>query len=139
MTKTKKSWLARLEEADRKAQTRLEKQNNSDVKAIFQKSKRRTRKQTEQEKTHKLTMFVYGFFVIEVCILGGLFLTAQISQDYALSLGAMLHLYLWSAILSFLGIVIGVVALVKRPRVYYIHFPLLFNCLLGLYIVGLFF
>lgn len=137
MTENKKSWFSRLEEADQKAQARLDKENNSGAKTIVQKNKRRTRKQTEREKTHKLIVFIYGFFVIEVCILGGLFLIAQISQDYALSLGAMLHFYLWSAILSFLGIVIGVVALVKRPKVYYVHFPLFLNCLLALYILSL--
>ena len=91
MTENKKSWFSRLEEADQKAQARLDKENNSGAKTIVQKNKRRTRKQTEREKTHKLIVFIYGFFVIEVCILGGLFLIAQISQDYALSLGAMLH------------------------------------------------
>ena len=126
MTRNKKSWLARLEEADKKDQARLDRENNSDIKTIFQKSKMRARKQTEQEKTLKLAVLVYGFFILEVCTLGGLSLGSSTTQN----LGSGLQLFVWSAVLSIASVVIGIVALVKRPRLFYMHVPLILNCLI---------
>lgn len=94
------------------------------------------RKQTEQEQTRKLTVFVYGFFILEACTLGGLFLGNSVSQDYGSSLGFALQLFFWSAIFSFASIVIGIFTLVARPRLFYMHIPLLFNCLIFIYILG---
>lgn len=131
MTKNKKSWLARLEESDQKDQARLDKDSGSSVKTIFQRSKVRARKQTEQEKTLKLTVFVYGFFILEVCTLGGLTLGSSSKQDYGSNLALGLQLFVLSAILSIFGIVIGIVALVKRPRLFYIHIPLIINGLIA--------
>ncbi|MNX97564.1 hypothetical protein D3C86_1299370 [compost metagenome] len=127
MTKNKKNWITRFEESDLKAQARLDKENNSGVKTIFQNSKARSRKQSEQEKTLNLTVFVYGFFILEVCMLGGLFLGDSSNSS---SLASGLQLLLGLAILSVASVVIGIVALVKRPRVFYIHIPFILNCLL---------
>lgn len=129
MTKNKKNWITRFEESDRKAQARLDKENNSGVKTILQNSKARSRKQSEQEKTLNLTVFVYGFFILEVCMLGGLFL-GDSSNSNSSSLASGLQLLLGLAILSAASVVIGIVALVKRPRVFYIHIPFILNCLL---------
>jgi hypothetical protein len=131
MTKNKKSWLARLEESDQKAQARLNKEGGSGVKTIFQKSKIRAHKQTEQETTLKLTVFVYGFFILEICTLGGLSLGSSSAEDYGASLVQGLQLFIWSAILAFTSIVIGIVALIKRPRLFYMHIPLILNCLIA--------
>ena len=130
MTKNKKSWLARLEEIDQKDQARLDKENNSSIKTIFQKSKRRARKQTEREKTLRLTLIVYGFFILEVCTLGGLSLGSSASQEYGSSLRSAILFILWSAVLSVASIVIGIVALKMRPRLFYMHIPFILNCLL---------
>lgn len=131
MTKNKKSWLARLEESDQKDQARLDKDNGSSVKTIFQKTKVRARKQSKQETTLKLTVLVYGFFILEICTLGGLTLGSSSKQDYGSNLALGLQLFVLSAILSIFGIALGIVALVKRPRLFYIHIPLIINSLIA--------
>jgi hypothetical protein len=128
MTKTKKSWLDRLEDVDRKDQARLDRVNNSgNGKTIFQKSKRRrSGKQAEQEKTLKLTFVVYVFFIIEVCTLGGLVLGDSGNPSVA----STIAIIAWSAILSISSVVMGAIALMMRPHVLYIHIPFILNCLL---------
>lgn len=126
----KKSWLTRLDEADQKDQARLDRKANSGVETIFQKNKSRVRKQTKQEKTLRLTLVVYGFFILEVCTLGGLLLGNSASQEYGSSLGHTILFILWSAVLSVASIAIGIVALKKRPRLFYMHIPFILNCLL---------
>lgn len=124
----KKSWLARLEEIDRKDQSRLDKKNSSvGVHTVFQSNKRRrSGKQAEQEKTIKLTFIVYVFFIIEICTLAGVVLGDSGNS----SLASGLAVIVWAAILSILGVAVGIVALAIRPRPLYIHIPFILNCLL---------
>jgi hypothetical protein len=130
MTTNKRTWLTRLDEMDRKAQARLDKENNSDVKTIFKKSKTRSRRQTEQETTLKLAVSVYGFFILEICTLGGLSLGSSTTQGNDVSIASGLQLFIWSAMLAVASVAIGIVALVKRPRLFYMHVPLILNCLI---------
>lgn len=130
MTTNKRSWLTRLDEMDRKAQARLDKENNSDIKAIFKKNKTRSRRQTEEETTLKLAVSVYGFFILEICTLGGLSLGSSTMQGSDASIGSGLQLFVWSAMLAIASVAIGIVALVKRPRLFYMHVPLILNSLI---------
>ncbi|MDB5187223.1 MAG: hypothetical protein JWM07_695 [Candidatus Saccharibacteria bacterium] len=123
----KKNWLARLDEIDQKAQARLDKDNNSDIKTLFKKSKTRSRKPNKEETTLKLATFVYGFFLLEVCTLAGLSLGPSATQDSGSSIGSDLQLFVWLAMLAIASVAIGIVALVKRPRLFYMHIPLLLN------------
>lgn len=126
----KKSWLSRLEEIDIKEQTRLDKEGSSvGVKTIFQpRKKRRSGKQVENEKTIKLAFVVYMFFIIEICTLGGLLLGDSGSSSF----GSIIALIVWSAMLSVFSIAIGIIALIMRPHLLYIHIPFILNCLLFL-------
>jgi hypothetical protein len=130
MTRNKKSWLDRLDEIDQKAQKHLDKENTKGARTIFQKSKLRPRRQTDQEKTLKLTVTVYVFFIFEVFTLGGLFLRDSAPQEYGSSLASGLQAFIWLGILSIASVAIGVVALIKKPRLFYMHVPLIINCLL---------
>lgn len=130
MTTNKRSWLTRLDEMDRKAQARLDKENNSDIKTIFKKNKTRSRRQTEEETTLKLAVSVYSFFILEICTLGGLSLGSSTMQGSDASIGSGLQLFVWLAILAIASVAIGIVALVKRPRLFYMHVPLILNSLI---------
>lgn len=132
----KKSWLARIDEIDRKDQVRLDRESNFDgAKTVFQKSKkRRPSKQAEQDKTLKLTLFVYVFFILEMCSLGGILLGGSGNS----SLGSAIAMIFWSAILSILSMAIGIIALAMRPRLLYIHIPFAINCFIFLLIFIIF-
>lgn len=126
----KKSWLARLDEIDQRDQSRLDHGNNFvGVSTIFQPGKkRRSGKQAEKEKTMKLAFVVYMFFVIEICTIGGLLLADSGDSGF----GSTIAVFVWSAILSVFNIVIGIIGLIMRPHVLYIHIPFILNFLLFL-------
>lgn len=130
MAKSKKSWLARLDEIDQKDQARLDREDKTGAGTIFRKLKPRTGKIAEQEKTLKLTVFVYGFFILEAFILGGLLLGSSTSSEYGSGIRSVISLIFWSAILSVSSVIIGIVALKMRPRLFYIHIPFILNCIL---------
>ena len=129
MTK-RKSWLTRLDEADQKAQMRLDKANRSDAQAIFRKGNKRAFRQTAEETTIQLAMAVYGLFIIEMCTLAGLALNSSNTQGTG-TLAAGLQLFIWAAMLSLANIVMGIVALIKRPHLFYMRIPLIINCFIG--------
>lgn len=135
MAKNKKSWLARLEEADRKAQARLDADNSPGIKTVFRKSNARARKPTKREETLRITKLVYSFFIFEICVIGSLLVATSgiLELDYTTSLSLGFQLLFWLAILTVTGIIIGIVALAKRPRTYYMHIPLICNLLLVIY------
>jgi hypothetical protein len=135
MAKIKKSWLDRLEEADRKAQSRLENENKFDTKTAFKKIKARTHKQTDQEKVHKLTIRIYVIFIVQILLLGGLFYSTSGVLDYADALGTSFRLILALVVLTIIMIVMGVFALIEKPKLLFLHLPLLLNCLLAVYAV----
>ena len=65
-----------------------------------------------------------------MCTLAGLALNSSNTQGTG-TLAAGLQLFIWAAMLSLANIVMGIVALIKRPHLFYMRIPLIINCFIG--------
>lgn len=131
MTKNKKSWLTRLEEADQKAQRRLELANNHDTAVVFKKANMRSHKQTVEERVRTSTIRIIGLFIVQLLLLGWLVYASSGALEFR---GAIATTYTLAVILSILSIVMimmCIYTLSKHPKSYFLYFILLFNCLLA--------
>jgi hypothetical protein len=130
MTKNERSWLTRLEEADRKTQRRLELENNHDTKAVFKETDVRSRKPTAEEQMRISTLRISGFFVVQLLLLGWLAYASSGALEGWDALTTTYALVVILSILSIAMIMVCIYTLSKQPKAYSLYFILLFSCLL---------